>query len=226
MWLVGVFRALPLILPMVYPWAIVSAVTLQWRHIGFLRLTLPLILLFRQQIVQINNNGSIKDQRDYMITSSNGNIFRVTGPLCGEFTGHRWILLTEASYAELWCFLLSVPWINNREAGDLRCHRAHYAVTIIICNDIYTEWLIKTQDGIQHTFDKNTARHTAHTFVTTTHRWQVDSPHKWPVMWKALPCHDVTMVVIYSVFYLYEANQSSLPVLISYSLFCYSEWNI
>ena len=26
-----------------------------------------------------------------MITPSNGNIFRVTGHLCGEFTGHRWI---------------------------------------------------------------------------------------------------------------------------------------
>ena len=25
------------------------------------------------------------------MTQSNGNIFRVTGPLCGEFTGHRWI---------------------------------------------------------------------------------------------------------------------------------------
>ena len=25
----------------------------------------------------------------FMMTSSNGNIFRVTGPLCGEFTGHR-----------------------------------------------------------------------------------------------------------------------------------------
>ena len=24
-----------------------------------------------------------------MMTQSNGNIFRVTGPLCGEFTGHR-----------------------------------------------------------------------------------------------------------------------------------------
>ena len=24
------------------------------------------------------------------MTSSNGNIFRSTGPLCGEFTGHRW----------------------------------------------------------------------------------------------------------------------------------------
>ena len=42
-----------------------------------------------------------------MMTSSNENIFRVTGPLCGEFTGHRWIPLTKASGAELWCFLWS-----------------------------------------------------------------------------------------------------------------------
>ena len=33
-----------------------------------------------------------------MMTSSNGNNFRVTGPLCGELTGHRWITLTKASY--------------------------------------------------------------------------------------------------------------------------------
>ena len=39
----------------------------------------------------------------HMMTSSNGNIFRVTGPLCGEFTGHRWIPRTKASDAELWC---------------------------------------------------------------------------------------------------------------------------
>ena len=44
-----------------------------------------------------------------MMTSSNGSIFRVTGPLCGEFTGHRWIPLTKASDAELWCFLWSAP---------------------------------------------------------------------------------------------------------------------
>ena len=36
------------------------------------------------------------------MTASNGNIFRVTGLLCGEFTGHRWIPLTKASVAELW----------------------------------------------------------------------------------------------------------------------------
>ena len=35
-----------------------------------------------------------------MMTSSNVNSFRVTGPLCGEFTGPRWIPLTKASDAE------------------------------------------------------------------------------------------------------------------------------
>ena len=36
-----------------------------------------------------------------MMSSSNGNIFRVTGLLCREFTSHRWIPLTKASGAEL-----------------------------------------------------------------------------------------------------------------------------
>ena len=44
-----------------------------------------------------------------MMTSSNGNTFRVTGHLCGEFTGHRWIPGTKASGAELCCFLWSAP---------------------------------------------------------------------------------------------------------------------
>ena len=44
-----------------------------------------------------------------MMTSSNRIIFRATGPLCGEFTGHRWIPLTKASDAELWYFLSARP---------------------------------------------------------------------------------------------------------------------
>ena len=40
-----------------------------------------------------------------MMTSSNGNIFRVTGHLCGD----RWIPLTKPSDAQLWCFLWSAP---------------------------------------------------------------------------------------------------------------------
>ena len=57
---------------------------------------------------------------------------RVTGHLCVEFTGPRWIPRTKASDAELWCFLWSASWINgwvnNREADDLRRHRALYEV--------------------------------------------------------------------------------------------------
>ena len=45
----------------------------------------------------------------FMMTSLNGNIFRVTGPLCGEFTGHRWIPRTKASDAKLWCVLWFGP---------------------------------------------------------------------------------------------------------------------
>ena len=44
-----------------------------------------------------------------MMTPWNENIFRVTGHLCGEFTGPRWIPHAKASDAELWCFLWSAP---------------------------------------------------------------------------------------------------------------------
>ena len=76
----------------------------------------------------------------HTMTSSNGNISRVTGSLCGEFTGHRWIPHTKASDAELWCFHWSVPWINgwvnNRQAGDLRRNRVHYDVIVMIFRQI------------------------------------------------------------------------------------------
>ena len=62
-----------------------------------------------------------------MMMSSNGNIFRVTGPLCREFTGHRLIPRTNASDAWI------NGWVNNHEAGDLRRHRAHYYVIIMEC---------------------------------------------------------------------------------------------
>ena len=69
-----------------------------------------------------------------MMTSSNGNIFRVTGLLCGEFTGYRWIPLTNVSDAELSCYFdqrLNKSSVNNRKAGDLRNHRTNYDVTVM-----------------------------------------------------------------------------------------------
>ena len=65
-----------------------------------------------------------------IMTTSNGNIFRVTGHLCGEFIGPRRIPRAKANDAELWCFLWSAceknGWVNKREAGDLTRYRAHY----------------------------------------------------------------------------------------------------
>ena len=69
------------------------------------------------------------------MTSSNGNIFRVTGHLCGELPAPRWILRTKASDAELWCFFfdlrLNQRLVNSREAGDLRRYLAHYDVIVM-----------------------------------------------------------------------------------------------
>ena len=77
----------------------------------------------------------------YIMTSSNGNIFRVTGPLWWE--PPRWpvVPLTKASDAEHWRFLWCAPFDvrlnNNRDAGDLRRHRVHYDVTVMFTHNLY-----------------------------------------------------------------------------------------
>ena len=41
---------------------------------------------------------------------------------------------TKASDAEPWCFFNCAwknSWVNSREAGDLRRHRAHYDVSVM-----------------------------------------------------------------------------------------------
>ena len=95
--------------------------------------------------IQFTSNPSlhIGEVGCYMMTSSNGNIFCVSGPLWGEFTGHRWILLTKASDAELWCFVWSaLEQTVEQTIGDLRSHRVHYDVTVLcyLCKELWV-WL-------------------------------------------------------------------------------------
>ena len=70
-----------------------------------------------------------------MITSSNDNIFRVTGPLWRDTTDHRWIPPNKGMWRGALMFSLISAWTNgctnNRDAGDLRRHRAHYDVTVM-----------------------------------------------------------------------------------------------
>ena len=64
---------------------------------------------------QLSSVGLDNDWR-HMMTSSNGNISCVTGPLWGEFAGDRWIPLTKASGAE--SFLWSVPEQTIEETSE------------------------------------------------------------------------------------------------------------
>ena len=69
-----------------------------------------------------------------MMTSSNGNIFRVTGHLCGKFTGHRWIPAQRPvtlSFDVFFDLRLNNGWVYNREAGDLRRHLVHNDVIVM-----------------------------------------------------------------------------------------------
>ena len=55
-----------------------------------------------------------------MTTSSNENIFRVTGPLCGEFTDHWWIHLTKANDAVL-CYVFFYLRLNKHLSKQSKC---------------------------------------------------------------------------------------------------------
>ena len=69
-----------------------------------------------------------------MITSLNGNSFRVTGPSCGEFTDPWWIPTQRPVTRRFGVFfdlLLDKRLKNNGNAGDLRRNGAHYGVTVM-----------------------------------------------------------------------------------------------
>ena len=64
----------------------------------------------------------------------NGNIFHITGPLCGkppvtsEFSSQRPVTGSFDVFFDLYWIN---SWVNNREAGDLRCHCPHYYVIVM-----------------------------------------------------------------------------------------------
>ena len=74
----------------------------------------------------------------FMMTSSTGNIFCVTGHLWGESTGDRWPHKGQWRMALMFSFICawSIGWANNRDAGDLRRRRAHYDITLTIASNL------------------------------------------------------------------------------------------
>ena len=111
-----------------------------------------------------------------MVPSSNGIIFRVTGLLCGEFTGHRWTPCTKASDTELWCFIWFASWINgwvnNRGTGDLI--RKALIMTVIVMIKTYLMFLVlvcmNDNGHLVVYFIKWTAKHNV-TSLAVTSQW-------------------------------------------------------
>ena len=71
---------------------------------------------------------------EYTMTSSNGNIFRIAVPLCGEFVGHRWIPLKRPVAQSFYISLIYAwtnGWVSNRDAGDLKRDQADYDVSVM-----------------------------------------------------------------------------------------------
>ena len=102
------------------------------------------------------------------MTSSNRSIFRVTSPLCGEFTGHRWIPLTKASDRS---FDVSFNLRLNKHLSKQS-----------------RSWWFETPPCSlwRHRNDKN-KKSTSQ--LLTVHRRPLFSTHKGPVLQKAFLCH-------------------------------------
>ena len=159
-------------------------------------------------------HGTVNAKRT-MMTSSNGNIFRITIPFWGESTGHRWIPLIKASDTELCCFLRSVPeqtniWANNRDAGNLRRHRAHYDITVMAVKTVLCvglgELLNKKMCLLQwrpmsvgsnhqqlNRLFNGLFKKMTDPFGGESTGGPLDSPHKGSVMRKTFLCHDAIM---------------------------------
>ena len=135
------------------------------------------------------------------MTSANVNIFRVTGPLYGEFTGHQWIPLTKASDAELDVFFdlcLNKQWRRRWFDTQSRSLSRH-------CNDLYGDVIMSTiasqftslaivSSTVYSDADQRKHQSSASlAFARGLHRGPVNSPHKWPVTRKMLPFDDVIM---------------------------------
>ena len=58
---------------------------------------------------------------NFLMTSSNENIFCITGPLCGELTGHQWIPLMKASHKSIFLDWLISLWTKWQPFNTFNC---------------------------------------------------------------------------------------------------------
>ena len=109
-----------------------------------------------------------------MMTSSNGNIFRVTGHLYGGFTGYKgqWRGPLMFTLICVWIY----DWVNNREAGGLRRYRAQYDVTPMMTFP-FQKLLIQLTDSDRFTTSADEVWSMLRFNTVTSHEHHVVSNH-------------------------------------------------
>ena len=152
----------------------------------------------------------------YMMTSSNGNIFRVTGPLCGEFTSpdefptQRPVIRSFDVFFDLrlnkqlskqpWSWWFEMPsWSlwrqcneksESRQSKDDSAYRGQPDIFKSLRPNDYIWcsriWSILVE--LMHYWP----------FVRGIHQLLVDSPHKGPVLQKVFPYYDITVTILRS----------------------------
>ena len=84
--------------------------------------------------------ASTSEKITLIMTSSNGNLFRDTGPLCGGRwpvdSPHKGQWRGALMFSLIWA--CTNGWVNNQDASDLRRHLALYDKFIIIANARFT----------------------------------------------------------------------------------------
>ena len=117
-----------------------------------------------------------------MMTSSNGNIFRVTGPLCGVHRSPvnsphkgKW----RGALMSYWSVSWINVWVNNHEAGDLRHHRAHYDV-IVMRASILTQTHVAAMASLGHDKLSDSFVHLPHGCFPGTGKIVSNIAWNWP----------------------------------------------
>ena len=87
---------------------------------------------FEFQMLAVQSNSPCRQEQYGMMTSSNGNIYHVTGTATPVNSPRK-----SQWRGALVFYLLSAwtnGWVNNRDGDDLKRHRAHYGVTVMVEN--------------------------------------------------------------------------------------------
>ena len=117
-------------------------------------------------------------------------------PVTGEFPAQRQV--TRSFDVSFICAWIN-HWVNNREAGDLRRHRAHYGVIVMLSSGIalhYSDANVSQIAGNSHVVQLY-VKARSFTIIKVPpywplaigiNQWPMNCLHKMPMIQKAFPC--------------------------------------